>query len=151
MEKQRIANMIKECLRQEVTAFCMQLSSQINIMAKMNGLFTKELSLVPKARSECLDSNISDTWMAKYIGGCLEVIYQRIFKQSEPPALMNMKIKSDLSCIRFDCANRLWMCNQDGYIEILDVRRSIKLLAPVRYICFRLQDKTIHGRPVLLT
>jgi hypothetical protein len=146
MEKQRKALMIKECLRQEINGLCLQLSSQVNILAKMNGLFTKDLSLLPKDKTECLDSNLSDTWMAKYVGGCLEVMYQRIFKQSEPPALMNIKIQTELSCIRFDCANRMWMCNQDGYLEILDVRRSVKLLCPVRYILSRLQDKVIHSR-----
>lgn len=142
--------MIKECLRQEINGFCLQISSQVNILAKINGLFTKELSLLPVDKSECLDSNISDTWMAKYVGGCLEAVYQKIFKQSEPPSLINMKLQLNLSCIRFDCANRLWMCNQEGFLEILDIRRSVKLLAPVRYILFRLQDKITHSRLELI-
>lgn len=145
MENHRQAFLIRECLRQEVNSYCQQLSSQLLILAKVNGLLTKDLSLIPKDKSECLDSNINDTWMAKYVDKCLEVLYQHVFEQTEPPALLNMKIQADLSCIRFDCANRLWMCNQSGFVEILDVKRSIKALAVVRYVCFRLQDKIAYS------
>lgn len=146
MEKQKKAYMIRECLRQEISSFCLQLTGQINILAKVSGLLNKELSLIPREKAECLDSNISDTWMAKYVEKCLDVMYQQVFEQAEPPALLSLKIQADLSCIRFDCANRLWICNQSGLVEILDIRRSIKVLAPVRYICFRLQDKIAHSR-----
>lgn len=144
---QRKAQMIKECLRQEIAVFCLNMASQVHLLAKVNGLLVKEYAMVPKEKGECLDSNLSDSWMAQYINQYLEVIYQKIYENSEPPALLNIKIQADLSCIRFDCANRLWMCSQAGFVEILDVRRSVKNLYPTKYMCFKLLDKIIHSRP----
>ena len=145
MEMSKRALMIKECMRQEISVFCLNIASQVNLLARIDGLLVKEYALVPNEKSECLDANLTDSWMAQYTNQLLEVTYQKIYENSVEPALLNIKLKVDLSCVRFDCANRLWMCNQNGYVDILDIRRSLKLLYPVRYTCFKLQDKIIHG------
>lgn len=141
----RKALLVKECLRQEIAMFCMNIGNQVNLLAKVNGLTTKDYALIPREKGECLDSSLSDSWMAQYAGQRLEVSYQKIFKNTETPALLNIAMSADLSCLRFDCANRLWLCTTPGHIEILDVRRSIKLLAPVKYFMFKLNEKTIHS------
>ena len=143
---QRKALMIKECLRQEIAVFCMNMGNQINLLAKVNSLIAKEFALIAREKGECLDSNLSDSWMAQYTNQHLEVSYQKIYRHSETPAMLNISLQADLSCIRFDCANRLWLCGQSGFVEILDIRRSLKTLCPVKYICFKLQDKLIHSR-----
>lgn len=142
----RKALLLKECLRQEIAVYCMNIANQVNLLAKVNGLTTKEYALIPKEKNECLDSSLNDSWMAQYSGQRLEVIFQKIFKHSETPALVNIALSADLTCIRFDCATRLWLCTKSGFIEILDIRRSIKTLAPVKYLLHRLHEKTIHSK-----
>lgn len=138
--------MVKECLRQEIAVFCMNIGSQVNLLARVNGLTAKEFALVPREKGECLDSSLSDSWMAQFAGQRLEVSYQKIYKHSETPALLNFAMTADLSCLRFDCANRLWLCTTAGFVEILDVRRTVKSLGPVKYMLFKLQDKVIHSK-----
>ena len=43
MERQAL--MVKECLRQEIAVFCMNIGSQVNLLARVNGLTAKEFAL----------------------------------------------------------------------------------------------------------
>lgn len=143
---ERKALLVKECLRQEISMFCLNIGNQVNLLARVNGLTAKEFALIPREKGECLDSNLNDSWMAQYAGQRLEVSYQKVFKNSEMPGLLNIAMSAELTCLRFDCANRLWICTSTGFVEILDIRRSVKSLAPVKYLLMRLHDKVIHGR-----
>lgn len=143
-QKRVFLNSLKETLEREIIQFSQTLQFQVAILSKMNGLFSQELWLVPPHRGECLDSNLSDSWMAKHMMGKLEVLHQD--GTYDHALLQQIQFGGKFSCIRFDCEDRLWICNEEGCVEILDVARSQKKLAIVRYTLFRLDSKIDHSR-----
>lgn len=96
---------------------------------------------------EMVDASNKDRWVAKYMGSVLDVRLQE--GGLEAPPLNMIRIEIEITGMRFDSMDRLWLSCSEGYIEILDMKRSAKKLAPVRYVLTKLADRTIQSSPRL--
>lgn len=91
---------------------------------------------------------MKEEWVAKFEDPFLEVINEEFHEDS--PLLRRVRINGDISCIRFDCRNRLWLFSREGHVEIVDMKRSASMNCVVRYIFFVFQAGITHSRFQLL-
>lgn len=132
-------------LQQECNVMVTQLASQIMLIAKVNGILAKELSLVSKHKVELLAVSCDDRWFARFQNNTIEVTLE--VEHQNRPVLDKIKLYDiDASGMKFDPADRLWIVNTEGYVEILDIRRSCLQLTPHRMFISKVHEKTTHSK-----
>jgi ligand-binding sensor domain-containing protein len=129
-----------------------QLVSQVHWISKVNGLLAKDLSLVSKHKTELLAASCDDRWFARFMNRMIEVTLQIDQRDSSADRNVLDKVRLfdiDTSGLKFDRADRLWIVNTDGFVEILDIRRSCLQLTPHRYFLSKVHEKTTHSSRVV--
>lgn len=154
VQKKRMHNLqrLHDALQQETTIMVEQLASQIHWISKVNGILGNSLSLVSKDKTEILAASCEDRWFARFFNRGIDVIFHSDTNEPERERLPLEKIRlfdMEVSGMKFDTADRLWIVNTEGFVEILDIRRSSSQLTPHRYFVSKIQDKTTHSRRFL--
>lgn len=137
-------------LQQECNVLVAQLASQIMWISKVNGILGKELSLVSKHKVELLAVSCDDRWFARFQTNTIEVTLE--VEHPDRPVLDKIKLYDiDASGMKFDPADRLWIVNTEGYVELLDIRRSCLQLTPHRTFISKVHEKTTHSNVLLIS